>query len=102
MAKKKTKKNQKKHNYRDSLFVDMFGKCKQAKENFLSLYNAIHDTNLKIDEVKIEPVTLKNVANTKSIHGFCDSYENFCTKNSLFSLTPHPCGAFRNTPHGGG
>ena len=64
MAKKKTKKNQKKHNYRDSLFVDMFGKCKQAKENFLSLYNAIHDTNLKIDEVKIEPVTLKNVVYT--------------------------------------
>ena len=54
----------KKHNYRDSLFVDMFGKCAQAKENFLSLYNAIHDTNLKLDEVTIEPITLKNVVYT--------------------------------------
>ncbi len=52
------------HNYRDSLFVDLFGKCKDAKENFLSLYNAIHDTNLKIDEVTIEPVTLKNIVYT--------------------------------------
>lgn len=54
----------KKHNYRDSLFVDMFGKCENAKENFLSLYNAIHDTNLKISEVTIEPITLKNVVYT--------------------------------------
>ena len=54
----------KRHNYRDSLFVDMFGKCEQAKENFLSLYNAIHDTNLKIEEVTIEPITLKNVVYT--------------------------------------
>ncbi len=23
-----------------------------------------------------------------------DSYENFCTKNSLSAFTPHPCGAF--------
>ena len=45
----------KKHSYRDSLFVDLFGKCENAKENFLSLYNAIHDTNLKINEVTIEP-----------------------------------------------
>lgn len=58
----------KKHNYRDSLFVDMFGKCKQAKENFLSLYNAIHDTDLKINEVTIEPVTLKNVVYTGVIN----------------------------------
>ena len=54
----------KKHNYRDSLFVDLFGKCDKAKENFLSLYNAIHDTNLKIEEVTIEPITLKNVVYT--------------------------------------
>ena len=54
----------KKHSYRDSLFVDLFGKCENAKENFLSLYNAIHDTNLKINEVTIEPITLKNVVYT--------------------------------------
>ncbi len=58
----------KKQNYRDSLFVDMFGKCEHAKENFLSLYNALHDTNLKIDEVTIEPITLKNVVYTGVIN----------------------------------
>ena len=40
----------KKHNYRDSLFVDIFGKCDKAKENFLSLYNAIHDTVIVLAE----------------------------------------------------
>ena len=37
-----------KHNrrYKDSVFVDFFGEDKNAKENFLSLYNALHDTLL--------------------------------------------------------
>ena len=38
----------KKHNrrYKDSVFVDLFGEDKDAKENFLSLYNALHGTHL--------------------------------------------------------
>ena len=40
--------------YRDSVFVDLFMKDVNAKENFLSLYNAIHDTDLKLSEVTIE------------------------------------------------
>ena len=34
----------KKHNrrYKDSVFVDLFGEDKDAKKNFLSLYNALH------------------------------------------------------------
>lgn len=47
--------------YKDNLFVSLFGRCIDAKENFLSLYNAIHDTNLKIGETKIEPLMLENV-----------------------------------------
>ena len=37
-----------KHNrrYKDSVFVDFFGEDKNAKENFLSLYNALHGTHL--------------------------------------------------------
>ena len=34
--------------YRDSVFVDLFMKDVNAKENFLSLYNAIHNTKLKL------------------------------------------------------
>ena len=50
-----------KRDYKSSLFVNMFGRNVNAKEYFLSLYNAIHDTNFKIGEVEIKPVTLENV-----------------------------------------
>ncbi len=46
------------------MFVSIFGRCINAKENFLSLYNAIHDTNLKIGEVKITPMMLDNMVYT--------------------------------------
>ena len=32
--------------YKDSVFVDLFSEDEKAKENFLSLYNALHGTNL--------------------------------------------------------
>ena len=50
-----------KRDYKSSLFVNMFGRNVNAKEYFLSLYNAIHDTDFKIGEVEIKPVTLENV-----------------------------------------
>ena len=50
-----------KRDYKSSLFVNMFGRNVNAKEHFLSLYNAIHDTDFKIGEVEIKPVTLENV-----------------------------------------
>ena len=33
-------------NYKDSVFVDLFSEDKKAKDNFLSLYNALHGTHL--------------------------------------------------------
>lgn len=50
--------------YKDSLFVDLFAKCPEAKENFLSLYNALHGTNLNQDKTKIEPVMLEKTIYT--------------------------------------
>ncbi|MBQ7158556.1 MAG: Rpn family recombination-promoting nuclease/putative transposase [Treponema sp.] len=47
--------------YRDSIFVDLFSKDRDAKKNFLSLYNALHGTNLKLEETKIESVELKQI-----------------------------------------
>ena len=32
--------------YKDSVFVDLFSEDEKAKENFLSLYNALHNTKL--------------------------------------------------------
>jgi predicted transposase/invertase (TIGR01784 family) len=47
---------------KDSLFVDLFQNDEMAKENFLSLYNAIAGTDLKIENTKIEPRKLERVA----------------------------------------
>jgi len=33
-------------NYKDSVFVDLFSTDEKAKERFLSLYNALHGTQL--------------------------------------------------------
>lgn len=46
-------------NYKDSLFVDLFGRCKDAKANFLSLYNAITNSELKLENTEIEPLMLE-------------------------------------------
>lgn len=53
MAKQKTNRK-----YRDSMFVDLFSEDRDAKKNFLSLYNALHDTNLSLDDTEIKPVRL--------------------------------------------
>ena len=51
-----------KHNrrYKDSVFVDFFGEDKNAKANFLSLYNALHDTHLdaptELEALRLEQV----------------------------------------------
>ncbi len=51
-----------KHNrrYKDSVFVDFFGEDKNAKSNFLSLYNALHDTHLdaptELEVLRLEQV----------------------------------------------
>lgn len=46
-------------NYKDTVFVDLFGKCPEAKANFLSLYNAMHGTNLTLAETDIKPMMLE-------------------------------------------
>ncbi len=48
-------------NYKDSVFVDLFAHDKTAKENFISLYNALHGTNLDAKTTEIEPVMLEQV-----------------------------------------
>ena len=51
-----------KHNrrYKDSVFVDFFGEDKNAKSNFLSLYNALHGTELDAS-AELEPLRLEQV-----------------------------------------
>ena len=47
-------------NYKDSVFVDLFGEDKKAKENFLSLYNALH--GIQLDTISaLTPLRLEQV-----------------------------------------
>ncbi len=47
-------------NYKDSVFVDLFGEDTKAKENFLSLYNALHSNHLESLAV-LTPLRLEQV-----------------------------------------
>ena len=53
--------------YKDSVFVDLFSEDEKAKENFLSLYNALHDTNLQlscpIENIRLDNVMYMNIIN---------------------------------------
>ena len=46
--------------YKDSVFVDFFGEDKNAKANFLALYNALHGTCLDAT-TELEPLRLEQV-----------------------------------------
>ena len=48
-------------NYKDSVFVDLFAHDVTAKENFISLYNALHGTNLDAKTTGVQPVMLEQV-----------------------------------------
>ena len=48
-------------NYKDSVFVDLFAHDINAKENFISLYNALHGTNLDAKTTDVQPVMLEKV-----------------------------------------
>ena len=47
--------------YKDSVFVDLFAHDETAKENFISLYNALHGTNLDAKTTVVQPVMLEQV-----------------------------------------
>ena len=56
--------------YKDSVFVDLFSEDEKAKENFLSLYNALHGTNLSmscpIENIRLDNVVYMNIINDVS------------------------------------
>lgn len=50
--------------YKDSVFVDLFSEDEKAKENFLSLYNALHGTHLD-NSTELKPLKLDQAMYTK-------------------------------------
>ncbi|UTC67315.1 MULTISPECIES: Rpn family recombination-promoting nuclease/putative transposase [unclassified Treponema] len=59
-----------KRSYKDSVFVDLFSEDEKAKENFLSLYNALHGTNLQlscpVENIRLDNVMYMNIINDVS------------------------------------
>lgn len=45
---------------KDSVFVDLFGRDVTAKENFMSLYNALHGTSLRPEDTELVPEMLES------------------------------------------
>ncbi|UTC65125.1 hypothetical protein E4O00_02860 [Treponema sp. OMZ 788] len=56
--------------YKDLVFVDLFSEDEKAKENFLSLYNALHGTNLQmscpVENIRLDNVMYMNIINDVS------------------------------------
>lgn len=49
-------------NHKDSLFIDLFCKDKKVgKENFISLFNALHNTNLDLANTSLQEVNIENI-----------------------------------------
>ena len=56
--------------YKDSVFVDLFSDDEKAKERFLSLYNALHHTNLPlscpVENIRLDNTIYMNIINDVS------------------------------------
>lgn len=79
---------------KSSVFVDLFGDDElDGKKNFLSLYNAMHGTNLKLEETKID--------HKKIPQAICKPYDNdisMLINDKLIVLVEHQSTPNENMP----
>ncbi len=78
--------------YKDTVFVDLFGKDINAKHNFLLLYNALHGTNLS------ETTELKNIELEQVIYTSLRNDISFLIDNKLIVLAEHQSTINENMP----
>ena len=83
-----------KHNrrYKDSVFVDLFAEDKKAKENFLSLYNALHNTKLTAIE------HLKNIRLDQVLYMAFYNDVSYLVDNKIIVLAEHQSTINPNMP----
>ncbi len=85
-------KNKPKRTYKDSVFADLFGADKSAKSNFISLYNALHGTELPLDcelrHIRLEQILYMNFYNDVS----------FLVDNKVIVLAEHQSTVNENMP----
>lgn len=78
--------------YKDSVFVDLFANDEKAKENFLSLYNALHGTNLTLS-CPVEQIRLDNVMYMSIVNDV-----SFLVDNKIIVLAEHQSTINENMP----
>ena len=78
--------------YKDSVFVDLFSEDERAKENFLSLYNALHGTKLKDVE------TLKNIRLDQVLYMTFYNDVSYLVDNKIIVLAEHQSTINPNMP----
>ena len=84
----------KKHNrrYKDSVFVDLFSEDKYAKNNFLVLYNALHDTDYRSTGI-LKNIRLKQVMYMSFVNDV-----SYLIDNKLIVLAEHQSTVNLNMP----
>ena len=78
--------------YKDSVFVDLFSEDEKAKENFLSLYNALHGTELK------DTKQLKNVRLDQVLYMSFYNDVSYLVENKIIVLAEHQSTINPNMP----
>ena len=78
--------------YKDSVFVDLFSEDEKAKENFLSLYNALHGTELKDTEL------LKNIRLEQVLYMSFYNDVSYLVDNKIIVLAEHQSTINPNMP----
>ena len=78
--------------YKDSVFVDLFSEDEKAKENFLSLYNALHNTKLTAIE------QLKNIRLDQVFYMTFYNDVSYLVDNKIIVLAEHQSTINPNMP----
>ena len=78
--------------YKDSVFVDLFSEDEKAKENFLSLYNALHGTKLTAIE------HLKNIRLDQVLYMTFYNDVSYLVDNKIIVLAEHQSTINANMP----
>ncbi|EPF28101.1 hypothetical protein DWB79_09075 [Treponema medium] len=83
-----------KHNshYKDSVFVDLFSSDRTAKDNFLALYNALHNTNYQSTAI------LQNIRLKQTMYMSFANDVSYLVDNKIIVLAEHQSTVNPNMP----
>ena len=80
------------HRYKDSVFADLFGEDRNAKKNFLALYNALYATNYHSTSI------LKNIRLKQTMYMSFANDVSYLVDNKIIVLAEHQSTVNPNMP----